>query len=180
MNDLDRKFDKFGNVIVDSHGVMDALLCGMSIKDVTMIPDDDVEEYNFIYKNIYLDYELEDATPNLYSPSSITVADFDKENQNKWNIPDEYKEIDLYEYLGSKISTTEEAQRLAHELEIFDNRNMFGLLKTMIYLIDLMKKNNIIYGVGRGSSVASFTLYLIGVHRINPIEYDIDFGEFLD
>ena len=49
----------------------------------------------------------------------------------------------------------------------------------MIYLVDIMRQNNIVWGVGRGSSVASFVLYLIGVHKINPIIYDLDWREFL-
>ena len=42
-----------------------------------------------------------------------------------------------------------------------------------------MRKNNIVWGVGRGSSVASFVLFLIGVHKINSLYYDISIDEFL-
>jgi DNA polymerase III alpha subunit len=42
-----------------------------------------------------------------------------------------------------------------------------------------MRKHNIVWGVGRGSSVASYVLYLIGVHKINSMYYDLDIEEFL-
>jgi len=42
-----------------------------------------------------------------------------------------------------------------------------------------MIANRVIWGVGRGSSVASFVLYKLGVHRINSLHYNLDVGEFL-
>jgi DNA polymerase III alpha subunit len=49
----------------------------------------------------------------------------------------------------------------------------------MCYLVDFMRENKIVWGVGRGSSVASYVLYLIGVHKIDSIQYDLDWTEFL-
>jgi len=49
----------------------------------------------------------------------------------------------------------------------------------MIYLVDFMRENEIVWGVGRGSSVASYVLYLIGVHRIDSIKFGLDWREFL-
>jgi DNA polymerase III alpha subunit len=40
-------------------------------------------------------------------------------------------------------------------------------------------KQKIIWGVGRGSSVASYVLYKLGVHRINSLYYNLDATEFL-
>ena len=56
---------------------------------------------------------------------------------------------------------------------------MFMLLKYLKYLVDTMRNNNIVWGVGRGSSVASFVLFLIGVHKINSLYYDLPIEEFL-
>ena len=42
-----------------------------------------------------------------------------------------------------------------------------------------MRKNSVLWGLGRGSSVASYVLYLLGVHRINSLYYDLDIKEFL-
>jgi len=49
----------------------------------------------------------------------------------------------------------------------------------MIYFVDTLRKHNILWGVGRGSSVSSYILYLIGIHRIDSIKYNLNIGEFL-
>ena len=56
---------------------------------------------------------------------------------------------------------------------------MITLLKYLKYLVDTMRENKIVWGVGRGSSVASYVLYLIGVHKIDSIKYELDIKEFL-
>ena len=56
---------------------------------------------------------------------------------------------------------------------------MTNVLRYMVYLVNFMRENNIVWGVGRGSSVASYVLYLIGVHRIDSIQYGLDWREFL-
>jgi DNA polymerase III alpha subunit len=78
-----------------------------------------------------------------------------------------------------QIGDTEEWMRTEAELVEFDQRGMYPLLQYMIYLVDFMRENNIVWGVGRGSSVASYVLYLIGIHRINSIHFDLDWHEFL-
>jgi DNA polymerase III alpha subunit len=65
------------------------------------------------------------------------------------------------------------------ELLLFQERDLFLLLKQLKYIVDTWRKNNIVWGVGRGSSVASYVLYLIGVHKINSIYYDLNIEEFL-
>jgi DNA polymerase III alpha subunit len=42
-----------------------------------------------------------------------------------------------------------------------------------------MTANRLIWGVGRGSSVASYVLYLLGVHRIDSMYYELNPEEFL-
>jgi DNA polymerase III alpha subunit len=56
---------------------------------------------------------------------------------------------------------------------------MFDLLRYLKYFVDTMRKNSVLWGLGRGSSVASYVLYLLGVHRINSLYYDLDIKEFL-
>ena len=53
---------------------------------------------------------------------------------------------------------------------------MYNLLRYMIYLVDFMRANNIVWGVGRGSHVASYVLYLIGIHKVNPIPHGLDYS----
>ena len=65
------------------------------------------------------------------------------------------------------------------EMHEFKQRGMYPVLKFLKYLVDTCDKNNVVLGVGRGSSVASYCLYLLGVHRINSIKYELDIKEFL-
>ena len=62
---------------------------------------------------------------------------------------------------------------------MFEKHDMLVLLCFLKYMVDKFRENNILWGVGRGSSVASFCLYLLGIHKINSIKYDLDIEEFL-
>jgi DNA polymerase III alpha subunit len=109
-------------------------------------------------------------------PSNL--ADFDKNCQKKWFIPEEYKNIDVIDYVMDKCGCEAEKQRAAEELLLFQEHDLFPLLNYMIYFVETMRKNNLVWGLGRGSSVASFVLYLIGVHKVNSLYYDIPISEF--
>ena len=70
-------------------------------------------------------------------------------------------------------------ERCGHELLLYQERNLFDLLRFLKYLVDVMTANNVIWGVGRGSSVASYVLYKLGVHKIDSMFYELDVEEFL-
>lgn len=95
----------------------------------------------------------------------------------EWFIPEEYKNMDIAEYL-SNICPKENHLRLAQELDLFKKHNMIEVLKVIKFIVDTLRKNNIVWGVGRGSSVASYTLYLIGIHKIDSIKYNLPIDEF--
>lgn len=114
-----------------------------------------------------------------YQEIDIDVAQYDNIAGNTWFMPDEYKELDIATYVLDKCETEEELQRAGHELIQYQERGLFMMLRYIKYLVDIMKKNNIVWGVGRGSSVSSYVLYLIGIHKINSIYYDLDFEEFI-
>ena len=114
-----------------------------------------------------------------YIPLDVDQKTFDGVCQGEWFMPDEYKAIDVQSWLLNKCTTDKEIARVSNELIEFKKRNMNNLLRYMIYLVDFMRENNIVWGVGRGSSVASYVLYLIGVHRIDSIQYGLDWQEFL-
>jgi DNA polymerase III alpha subunit len=116
---------------------------------------------------------------NLYTESNLSVSEFDKDLQSKWLMPDNYKTLDIAKYLLDLCSSDAELQRVGQELMLFQERNMFNLLRYLKYLVDTMRTHNIVWGVGRGSSVSSFVLFLLGVHRINSLYYDLSIDEFL-
>ena len=94
-------------------------------------------------------------------------------------MPKEYMDMDIAQFVLEQCTTDAELQRAGKELLMFQERDMFVLLKYLKYLVDTMRQNNIVWGVGRGSSVASFVLFLLGVHRINSLYYDLSIEEFL-
>jgi DNA polymerase-3 subunit alpha len=94
-------------------------------------------------------------------------------------MPDEYKNMDIAAWILGQCSGAAELQRCGEELLMYQERNLFPLLCYLKYLVDTMNAHRIVWGVGRGSSVASFVLYKIGVHRINSLYYDLDIREFL-
>jgi DNA polymerase III alpha subunit len=117
-----------------------------------------------------------------YIPLDVDEKTFDGVCQSEWFMPDKYKDINVYEYVLQKAETPcpqHVQDRIWEELDAFKERSMLDLLRYMIYLVDFMRENDIVWGVGRGSSVASYVLYLIGVHKINSIQFGLDWREFL-
>ena len=94
-------------------------------------------------------------------------------------MPQEYRDFNIVEHLYSLCKTDQEIDRVSEELELFVQYDMIDLLKFLRYLVDFMRSNTILWGVGRGSSVASYCLYLLGVHKIDSLKYQLDIREFL-
>lgn len=135
-----------------------------------------------VENNIIFDDILEiDNIPNLikYVTDDKSIQEFDEERFNNWFMPEEYRNFDIAAYVLSLCNTDEELQRVGKELLLYQKRDMFVLLQYLKYLVDTMRANNIVWGVGRGSSVSSFVLFLIGVHKINSLYYDLPIEEFL-
>lgn len=110
--------------------------------------------------------------------SKYTKKSYLRECSEEWLIPEEYMQIDLIDYFLDKCKTKEEKERVILELNEFVQLGNIKIINVLIYLVDVMRKNNIVWGVGRGSSVSSYLLYLVGLNKINPLEYDIDYKEF--
>jgi DNA polymerase III alpha subunit len=111
--------------------------------------------------------------------SNRQLSDYDKEQQSIWFMPEEYYHFDIKQYCLTKCTTDDEKNRVEEELHAFEKHGMLLLLQWLKYFVDTCNNNNVFWGVGRGSSVSSFVLYLIGVHRINSIKYKLDWKEFL-
>ncbi len=108
-----------------------------------------------------------------------TLEEWDHRCQNNWHMPEQYKQLDIAAHVLDLCQTDAELQRCGHELMLFQERNLFDLLRYLKYLVDVMRENRLIWGVGRGSSVARYVLYKLGVHRIDSLFYELDPAEFL-
>lgn len=153
--------NKFGEIVYNIEDVVDLIMKQQTTAGITV--DGTVQ--------------LKDTSPE--SDVSLSVDEYDMQNQKNWHMPNEYKQMDIAQHVIDLCKTTPEIQRAGQELLMFQERNLFNLLKYLKYLVDTMRENNIIWGVGRGSSVASYVLYLLGVHRIDSMYYDLDPAEFL-
>lgn len=165
--------DKFGQYIYDEQDLVNTFMTSTEKKITSPV---------LVSENITFSESLElENIPNLitYTVSDKSIEEFDKECRNHWFIPDEYKNLDIAKYVLDQCQNEEELQRAGKELLLYQERDMFILLQYLKYLVDTMRANNIVWGVGRGSSVASFVLYLIGVHKINSLYYDLPIEEFL-
>jgi DNA polymerase III alpha subunit len=111
--------------------------------------------------------------------TTVIMTVFDQQAQARWHMPEEYKTLDIAEYILGLCSTEAELQRCGHELLLYQEKNLFNLLRYLKYLVDVMTENRVIWGVGRGSSVASYVLYKLGVHRIDSMFYELSPEEFL-
>jgi DNA polymerase III alpha subunit len=110
---------------------------------------------------------------------NLSLNEYDSMCQTNWHMPGQYQELDIAEHVLSLCKSEDELQRVGQELLIYQERDMFPLLRYLKYLVDTMKSNNIIWGVGRGSSVASYVLYKLEIHKVNSLYYDLDIRDFL-
>ena len=93
-------------------------------------------------------------------------------NTEFW-LPDYYRELDVAQYIMDLCPDDEVARaRVESELSEFSARNLLDILRLLIHIVTILRKNNVVWGVGRGSSVASYCLYLLGVHRVDSIKYE--------
>ena len=106
-----------------------------------------------------------------------------------WNLPEEYATLNVIDYISKKHSTLlngmdeDEAMsrevRLANELIKYKKANLINVLRTIIYIINTLTSCEAVWGVGRGSSVSSYVLYVIGVHDVDSFKYELDIDDFL-
>ena len=94
-------------------------------------------------------------------------------------MPPEYREFDVAEYCISRCTSDVQIERVNAEMSAYEDRGMIPLLQWIKHFVDTCTENNIVWGVGRGSSVASFVLFLLGVHQVDSVKYNLDWQEFL-
>ena len=166
--------DQYGQVYLNEEEAMKLVYSNPRI-DLSTITIDDASKFNKAVEDLYSN------VPKLkqYVPIDVSIEEFDKNNQSNWFMPKEYIDFDIAKWVLEQCNSDEELQRAGKELMMFQERNLLPLLNFMYYLIQVMRENNIVWGVGRGSSVSSFVLYKIGINRINPMYYSLDFSEFL-
>jgi len=166
--------DIYDRIILSERDVCDHLYINPKL-NYNSIELKSAARYNLAIDSLYLDW------PKLKQLEEIAVdpSEWHEANQNTWFMPDEYKNMDIAKWLLDLCRNETELQRTGAELLMYAERDLLDLLRYLKYFVDTLRANNIVWGVGRGSSVASFVLYLIGVHKINSITYNLDIEEFI-
>lgn len=172
------KFDKYGQLLITSNELVDELYRNpdLKIENFQLL---DPEAYNIAVNDLHLNYEQLRRYLPLDYREEVTQELFDHVQQQTWHMPAEYLELDIAQHILDLCRTQDELQRVGAELLLYQERDLFNLLRYLKYFVDTMRKNNVVWGLGRGSSVASYVLYLLGVHKINSLYYDLPIEEFL-
>lgn len=118
----------------------------------------------------------------------VPNTDFD----TRFFIPDRYFSIDLEEYFFKRIKqrtpnynglSIEEKEkriiRVLDELDKYQQLFLSDVLRLGLFIVDTFKDNGVVWGSGRGSSCASYLLYLIELHDVDSVKYDLTIDEFL-
>lgn len=169
--------NKFGELVFSENDVCDLLMQGRNVDSLEHLVVDPGVNLEELVRYV----ERPDSLLTWTFPynQDTSVPEFHNAQQMMWHMPDEYKQLDIAEYILSLCDTESELQRCGHELLLYQERDLFNLLRYLKYLVDVMQANQVIWGVGRGSSVASYVLYKLGVHRIDSMFYNLAPEEFL-
>ena len=171
------KTNKFGEMIFNEQDVFNFVMSGHDVTKLNKMivdPPLDLETAALILGDIpaFMNY-------NDYTEDNLSVEEWDHRNQERWFMPEEYKQLDIAKHVLELCKTDAELQRVGEELLLYQERDLFNLLRYLKYLVDVMTEHRLIWGVGRGSSIASYVLYLLGVHRVNSMYYELNPQEFL-
>lgn len=167
------KTDSVGQLVFDDNDLIDLIMQGRDLESISGALVDQTVDIEAAA--VWLE-----RVPELTCWTEPPTQEvFDIMQQSNWHMPDEYKQLDIAKHILDCCDTPEETQRCGKELLMYQEKNLFDLLRYLKYLVDVMTQNHVIWGVGRGSSVASHVLYKLGVHRINSMFYDLAPEEFL-
>jgi len=171
----------------------------LSLKDKFILPDGIVvykesELFRLIKQRIDLTIMNIEKTPEteLFLSKSgkalnlTEVADYESTpsaDSYNWNLPEKYKNLELLDLCIERLVALNKDNekyfdRLYAEFEQILLKNMESFLKAIVFVTDIFRKHNIIFGLGRGSSCASLVLYLLDINKVDPVKYDISLTEF--
>lgn len=161
-----------GTSTVDADSVTDLIMSNASIKGlcVTNITPE-IEQFNKL----------------VPKSQQIVVKETVDPLKQEWNIPAEFAQMDVKQHILDTVSFSQFASddakmrltRVLDELELYESMELMDVLRVLIYIINTLNRENVMWGVGRGSSVSSYVLYLLGVHDIDSVKYELDVSDFL-
>lgn len=174
-----------GESSLSVNAICDRIFSGENLEKVlqeNVISGRDKKE---VQKFLKLVPELTTLEVKFKEKSSVTGFD------TSFNIENNYKDMDIERFLVKKLKkeiekkdlTDKESllriERIEQELELFKEHGLFDVLSACCFIVDTLRNNKIVWGPGRGSACCSYVLYLIGIHNIDSVEFDLAMNEFL-
>lgn len=166
---VDNKIDQYNRYVATLSDGIELMHRDKTIDRLFFSDNAIIEEYNLHV----------DEVDKLQEDTTATYDEFHSQRSSIWYYPEWYRTLDIRSFLINKCKTEVERQRVLDEIIVYESHNLVSVLRFLIYFVDYMRQTDQVWGVGRGSSVASFILYLIGVHKIDSIKYDLSIREFL-
>jgi len=114
-----------------------------------------------------------------------------KKLDTSFDIHDSYKNKSIEHVLVKKLKgeiikknltddeTMERVDRIEKEIQLFRNHGLHDVLGACLYIVDTLKRRSVVWGPGRGSACCSYVLYLIGIHNIDSVAFELEINEFL-
>lgn len=137
----------------------------------------------------YIDASVIEYNKHVSKEQELKIKDLCSPLDTTWNIDEQYKTLNVIDYITEKHlmithgmdedECMQRDTRLAQELQLFHTLNMVDVLRTIIFIINKLTTEDVVWGVGRGSSVSAYILYVIGVHDVDSFLYDLDINDFL-
>jgi DNA polymerase III alpha subunit len=172
---MTRMVDTWGRVKFHGDDLVELLMRGYQIDDLLIIHDATVTEYNRCCRQ-------HNKAASMIQPPDIPKltprADAAK-RQQQWWMPNVYRSLDVRAVLLARCQRQDQIDRVMMEMDLFEAKGFLPMLRLMCFLVARWRETGVVWGVGRGSSVASYCLFLIGVHRIDSLRYQLDITEFL-
>lgn len=167
--------NSYGQAILSSDHIRELVLQGVNINHLNVIFDEDILLFQKYQQEL-----LGEEILFLDKPEElVSFDDFHKSCADQWIFPEFYQNIDVLSWLLHRCSTEQQQNRVNKEYLLFEQRGLVILLKLFIYLVDYMREHKFIWGVGRGSSVSSYILFLIGIHRVDSLKYGLEIEDYL-
>lgn len=170
-----RRVDAYGRVTVDPDALFEMLYQGGALDAALVEPGPEVDRFNVLATRFGHPGQALRAPEPLPHPPEAEHA----RRAADWFLARELDGVDLRGFLRDLCASPAEQARIDEEMDLFEAKGLIPLLKTMAFLVDHFRRNKILWGVGRGSSVASFVLYKLGVHKIDALRYGLSIREFL-
>lgn len=180
-------------------GPIKAHLLNTKLKDRTLWYDGDssfnvntltqsLQRYDVKYVDELNDL-VREYNQHVAAQQELKVKNHSNQLCYQWTIPEQYKNLNVFEYLVKahtvlmddkpEAELEQRERRLCAEIIQYRKYGLDDVLRAVIWIINTLTANNVVWGVGRGSSVSSYVLYVIGVHDVDSFAYNLDLDDFL-